>query len=128
MLKFDLELHPEKTRLLEFGPFAVKNRKQRGEGRPETFNFLGFTHICGKKRSDGQFTVLRQTIRQRLQAKLNEVKVELRRRMHHPIPEVGQWLRSVVAGHNRYYGVPRPRAASVSTPSRTALAPRSFAS
>ena len=106
MLKFDLELHPEKTRLLEFGPFAVKNRKQRGEGRPETFNFLGFTHICGKKRSNGQFTVLRQTIRQRLQAKLNEVKVELRRRMHHPIPEVGQWLRSVVAGHNRYYGVP----------------------
>ena len=106
MLKFDLELHPEKTRLLEFGPFAVKNRKQRGEGRPETFNFLGFTHICGKKRSNGQFTVLRQTIRQRLQAKLNEVKVELRRHMHHPIPEVGQWLRSVVAGHNRYYGVP----------------------
>jgi RNA-directed DNA polymerase len=106
MLKFDLELHPEKTRLLEFGPFAVKNRKQRGEGRPETFNFLGFTHICGKKRSNGRFTVLRQTIRQRLQAKLNEVKVELRRRMHHPIPEVGQWLRSVVAGHNRYYGVP----------------------
>ncbi len=106
MLKFDLELHPEKTRLLEFGPFAVKNRKQRGEGRPETFNFLGFTQICGKKRSNGQFTVLRQTIRQRLQAKLNEVKVELRRRMHHPIPEVGQWLRSVVAGHNRYYGVP----------------------
>src|SRR5712691_6917986 len=106
MLKFDLELHPEKTRLLEFGPFAVKNRKQRGEGRPETFNFLGFTHICGKKRSNGRFTVLRQTIRKRLQAKLNEVKVELRRRMHHPIPEVGQWLRSVVAGHNRYYGVP----------------------
>jgi RNA-directed DNA polymerase len=106
MLKFDLELHPEKTRLLEFGPFAVKNRKQRGEGRPETFNFLGFTHICGKKRSNGRFTVLRQTIRKRLQTKLNEVKVELRRRMHHPIPEVGQWLRSVVAGHNRYYGVP----------------------
>lgn len=106
MLKFDLQLHPEKTRLLEFGPFAVKNRKQRGEGRPETFNFLGFTHICGKKRGNGRFTVLRQTIRKRLQAKLNEVKDELRRRMHHPIPEVGQWLRSVVAGHNRYYGVP----------------------
>ena len=74
MLKFDLQLHPEKTRLLEFGPFAVKNRKQRGEGRPETFNFLGFTHICGKKRGNGQFTVLRQTMRKRLQAKLNEVK------------------------------------------------------
>src|SRR5215472_12637752 len=106
LLKFDLQLHPEKTRLLEFGPLAVKNRKQRGQGRPETFNFLGFTHICGKKRGNGQFTVLRQTMRKRLQAKLNEVKGELRRRMHHPIPEVGQWLRSVVAGHNRYYGVP----------------------
>jgi RNA-directed DNA polymerase len=106
MRKFGLELHPEKTRLLAFGPFAVQIRKQRGEGRPETFNFLGFTHICGKKRSNGRFTVLRQTIRRRLQVKLNEVKVELRRRMHQPIPEVGQWLRSVVHGHNRYYGVP----------------------
>src|SRR5882672_7234040 len=106
MRKFSLELHPEKTRLLEFGPFATENRKKRGEGKPETFNFLGFTHICGKKRGNGRFTVLRQTIRKRLQAKLNEVKDELRRRMHHPIPEVGQWLRSVVAGHNRYYGVP----------------------
>jgi group II intron reverse transcriptase/maturase len=106
MRRFGLELHPEKTRLLEFGPFAVRTRKQRGEGRPETFNFLGFTHICGKKRSNGRFTVLRQTIRERLQVKLNEVKVELRRRMHQPIPEVGQWLRSVVDGHNRYYGVP----------------------
>jgi RNA-directed DNA polymerase len=106
MRKFGLELHPEKTRLLEFGPFAVTTRKQRGEGRPETFNFLGFTHICGKKRSNGRFTVLRQTIRKRLQLKLNEVKADLRRRMHQPIPEVGQWLRSVVDGHNRYYGVP----------------------
>jgi RNA-directed DNA polymerase len=106
MRKFGLELHPEKTRLLAFGPFAIQTRKQRGEGRPETFNFLGFTHICGKKRSNGRFTVLRQTIRKRLQVKLNEVKAELRRRMHQPIPEVGQWLRSVVDGHNRYYGVP----------------------
>lgn len=104
--KFQLELHPEKTRLLEFGPFAVENRKKRGEGKPETFNFLGFTHICGTKRSNGRFTVLRQTMRKRLQAKLSEVKTELRRRMHHPIPEVGQWLRSVVGGHIRYYGVP----------------------
>jgi RNA-directed DNA polymerase len=106
MQKFGLELHPEKTRLLAFGPFAVQTRKQWGEGKPETFNFLGFTHICGKKRSNGRFTVLRQTIRKRLQAKLNEVKAELRRRMHQPIPEIGQWLRSVVDGHNRYYGVP----------------------
>jgi group II intron reverse transcriptase/maturase len=104
--KFALELHPEKTRLLEFGPFAAKNRKRRGEGKPETFNFLGFTHICAKKRSNGMFTVLRQTMRKRLQAKLNEVKTELRQRLHDPIPEVGQWLRSVVSGHIRYYGVP----------------------
>jgi len=106
MRKFNLELHPEKTRLLEFGPFAAKNRQKRGEGKPETFNFLGFTHICGKKRSNGMFTVLRQTMRKRLQAKLNEVKAELRQRLHDPIPEVGQWLRSVVNGHFRYYGVP----------------------
>src|SRR5262249_58861145 len=72
----------------------------------ETFDFLGFTHICGKKRSNGMFTVLRQTIRQRLQAKLSEVKAELKRRMHEPVPEVAKWLRSVVEGHNRYYGVP----------------------
>jgi RNA-directed DNA polymerase len=104
--KFRLELHSEKTRLLEFGPFAAENREKRGQGRPETFNFLGFTHICGKKRSNGRFTVVRQTIRKRLQAKLNEVKTELKRRMHQPIPEVGKWLRSVVGGHNRYYGVP----------------------
>jgi RNA-directed DNA polymerase len=104
--KFRLELHPEKTRLLEFGPFAAENRKRRGQGKPETFNFLGFTHICGKKRSNGRFTVLRRTIGKRLQAKLSEVKAELRRRMHDPIPEVGKWLRSVVEGHIRYYGVP----------------------
>ena len=104
--KFALELHPEKTRLLEFGPFAAKNRKRRGEGKPETFNFLGFTHICAKKRSNGMFTVLRQTMRKRLQVKLNEVKTELRQRLHDPMPEVGQWLRSVVSGHFRYYGVP----------------------
>ena len=104
--KFQLELHPEKTRLLEFGRFAAENRKRRGQRKPVTFNFLGFTHICGKRRSNGRFTVLRQTMRQRLQAKLSEVKAELRRRMHDPIPEVGKWLRSVVGGHVRYYGVP----------------------
>jgi len=104
--KFRLELHPEKTRLLEFGPFATENRKKRNQGKPETFNFLGFTHICAKKRSNGYFTVLRQTIRKRLQAKLSEVKAELRKRMHHPIPELGSWLRAVVGGHIRYYGVP----------------------
>jgi RNA-directed DNA polymerase len=103
--KFRLELHPEKTRLLEFGAFAAERRHRAGKGKPETFDFLGFTHICGKKRN-GRFTVVRQTIRKRLQAKLSEVKAELRRRMHVPIPEVGRWLRAVVAGHLRYYGVP----------------------
>jgi RNA-directed DNA polymerase len=102
--KFRLELHPDKTRLVEFGRFAPDNRQRRGLGKPETFNFLGFTHICGKTRS-GRFTVLRQTIRQRLQAKLSEVKAELKRRMHEPIPEVGQWLGAVVRGHMQYYGV-----------------------
>jgi RNA-directed DNA polymerase len=88
--KFQLELHPEKTRLLEFGPFTINNQQRRGEGKPETFNCLGFTHICVRKRSNGMFTVLRQTMRKRLQAKLNEVKAELRRRMHDPVPEVRQ--------------------------------------
>src|ERR1700741_4382545 len=106
MRKFNLELHPEKTRLLEFGPHAIDSREWRGEGKPETFNFLGFTHICVKKRSNGRFKVLRQTIPKRMRAKLSEVKAELQRRMHDPIPEVGQWLRSVVGGHFRYYGVP----------------------
>jgi RNA-directed DNA polymerase len=104
--KFHLEVHPEKTRLLEFGPYAIDNRKRRGEGKPETFNFLGFTHICIKKRSNGRFTVLRQTIHKRLQAKLNEVKAELQRRMHDPVPKQGKWLQAVVNGHFRYYGVP----------------------
>ncbi len=104
--RFGLTLHPDTTRLIEFGRFAAANRRGRGDGKPETFNFLGFTHICGKKRSNGRFTVLRQTIRTRLQAKLSEVKAELRRRLHDPIPVVGTWLRSVVGGHIRYYGVP----------------------
>jgi hypothetical protein len=111
MTKFHLELHLEKTRLLEFGPQAIDQRQGRGEGKPETFNFLGFTHICVKKRSNGRFTVLRQTIRKRLQTKLNEVKAELQRRMHEPIPEQGKWLQAVVRGHVRYYGVPMNQSA-----------------
>lgn len=106
LAKFALQLHPEKTRLLEFGPYAAVRRRRAGLGKPETFNFLGFTHICATKRSNGRFTVLRQTIRKRLQAKLNAVKAELRRRMHASIPVQGQWLGTVVAGHVRYYGVP----------------------
>jgi len=106
LARFGLELHPDKTRLFEFGPFADRNRQGRGQGKPETFNFLGFTHICSRKRSNRRFTVLRQTQRSRLQAKLAEVKAELKRRMHDPIPEVGQWLGSILRGHLQYYGVP----------------------
>lgn len=100
-----LELHPEKTRLLEFGRFAAENRRARGQGKPETFNFLGFTHVCGKARN-GRFVLWRLTMRKRLQAKLHEIKAELRRRMHEPIRTTGKWLKSVVTGHYRYYGVP----------------------
>jgi len=104
--KFRLELHPEKTRLLEFGPFAIGNRKRRDQGKVETFDFLGFTHICGKKRGNGMYTIFRRTIKKRLRAKLREVKIELRQRMHDPIPDVGAWLKGVLTGHYRYYAVP----------------------
>jgi group II intron reverse transcriptase/maturase len=103
--KFGLELHPEKTRLLEFGRFAAVTRRRKGRGKPETFDFLGFTHVCGKSRQ-GKFLLLRRTSRKRVRRKLGEVSTELRRRMHDPIPEVGKWLRSVVQGHLNYYGVP----------------------
>jgi hypothetical protein len=105
MKKFNLELHPEKTRLLEFGRYAAQNRKKRDEGKPETFNFLGFTHICGKTRK-GRFAIHRQTIRKRMKAKLKAIKMELRQRMNDSLQQVGQWLKAVVAGHIRYYGVP----------------------
>jgi RNA-directed DNA polymerase len=105
LAKFGLGLHPDKTRLIEFGRFADKSRRERGDGKPESFNFLGFTHICGKTRQ-GTFTVLRQTMRKRWQAKLQAVRTELKRRLHVSIPEVGAYLRAVITGHNRYYGVP----------------------
>jgi group II intron reverse transcriptase/maturase len=104
--KFGLELHPEKTRLIEFGRYADQNRRRRGGGKPETFDFLGFTHICAKSRK-GRFIVRRKTMRKRWQAKLKAVKIELRRRMHLPIPQQGAYVRSVVRGHTRYYGVPQ---------------------
>jgi RNA-directed DNA polymerase len=104
--KFGLELHPDKTRLIEFGRHAAENRKQRGEGKPEVFNFLGFTHMCGKTRKTGRFIVKRRTIRKRLSAKLNELKEELRRRWHQPVAEVGKWLKSVVQGYFNYHAVP----------------------
>jgi hypothetical protein len=104
--KFNLELHAEKTRILEFGRFAAERRERRGEGKPETFNFLGFTHACDQTRQ-GRFTVLRRTMADRMRAKLKGLKEELRRRLHEPIRKVGSWLGSVLRGHFRYYGVPR---------------------
>ena len=105
LAKFGLELHPDKTRRIEFGRFAEENRKRRGEGKPETFDFLGFKHISGKN-GMGQFTVRRTTIRKRMRAKLQELKQELRKRMHDPVPQTGGWLRSVVQGYFTYYAVP----------------------
>jgi group II intron reverse transcriptase/maturase len=105
LAEFGLKLHPEKTRLIEFGRFAMQNAKTRGQGKPETFNFLGFTHCCGRTRK-GKFTVIRQTMRQRLLKKLNAVSEELRRRRHEPLPDQGHYVRAVVQGHVNYFGVP----------------------
>jgi RNA-directed DNA polymerase len=107
--RFNLKLHPEKTRVIEFGRYAAERRKRRGQGKPETFNFLGFTHISGKRKSDGRFTILRRTMSKRKRNKLKAIKAELRARMHQRVAEVGKWLRSVIEGHNRYYGVPTNR-------------------
>jgi RNA-directed DNA polymerase len=103
--KFGLELHPEKTRRIEFGRFAERNRERRGEGKPETFDFLGFTHISGKN-GLGRFAVRRTTIRKRMRAKLREIKQQLRQRMHDPVAQTGKWLKSVVQGYFNYYAVP----------------------
>lgn len=103
--EFALTLHPAKTRLLEFGRRAVADRRRRGLGKPETFNFLGFTFICGKSRN-GQFQLKRKSRSDRVRRKLAEVKAELQRRMHHAIPEQGKWLRQVVTGHYAYFAVP----------------------
>jgi RNA-directed DNA polymerase len=105
MKRFGLNLHPEKTRLIEFGRFAAETRDKRGQGKPETFNFLGFTHISGKTRK-GWFQVQRQSIGKRVRAKLQEIKTQLRRRMHDPVDETGRWLRSVVRGWLNYHAVP----------------------
>lgn len=103
--QFELELHGEKTRLLEFGRYAVERRQRRGLNKPETFTFLGFTFICGKSRR-GAFLLLRKTRRDRMRAKLQEVKEDLRRHMHKPIPEQGRWLKAVVTGFFAYHAVP----------------------
>jgi RNA-directed DNA polymerase len=103
--KFALTLHPEKTRLIEFGRHAADSRKRRGLAKPETFNFLGFIFICGKSRWGG-FLVKRKSRRDRMRAKLQAIKQELRQRMHQPIPQQGKWLKQVVAGYFRYHAVP----------------------
>jgi len=106
LAKFGLTIHQEKTRLIEFGRFAAANRAERGDGKPETFDFLGFTHICATTRKNNRFTVRRKTIAKRLQGKARAVRVEIMRRRHEPVPEQGKWLRSVVQGHLNYYAVP----------------------
>jgi RNA-directed DNA polymerase len=103
--KFRLELHPDKTRRIEFGRFAEPNRRKRGEGKPETFDFLGFKHISGKGRK-GDFVLKRKTIAKRMTAKLKEIKQQLRKRMHDPVKQTGRWLRSVVQGYFNYHAVP----------------------
>jgi len=103
--EFALSLHPEKTRLIEFGRQAANRRERSGLGRPETFNFLGFTHICGRSRH-GKFLLKRKSRRDRMRGKLTEIKEEMRRRMHQPIPEQGRWLAQVVRGYFAYHAVP----------------------
>jgi len=103
--RFHLELHPDKTRLIEFGRFAAEDRQRRGEGKPETFAFLGFTHYCGKT-TKGRFKVGRKTLRKKKIVKLADLKEQLRKRMHDTVPRTGAWLERVLEGHYRYYGVP----------------------
>lgn len=103
--KFELDLHPEKTKLIEFGRYAASNRKRRGQRKPETFDFLGFTHICGKTLT-GKFMVLRKTMKNRLRDKLKELKDELRKRINEPVPVIGRWLNQVVRGYFQYHAIP----------------------
>jgi RNA-directed DNA polymerase len=106
MADYGLELHSDKTRLIQFGRFAAEDRQRAGKGKPETFDFLGFTHICGTIHKSGKFTVLRRTVGKRMTAKLRSIGVELRRRMHQPIAETGAWLKQVVRGYFNYHAVP----------------------
>jgi len=104
-VRFGLQLHPDKTRLIEFGRYAAERRVERGQGKPETFDFLGFTHYCGTTRK-GTFTIKRKSIAKRMRAKLQEIKTQLRRRMHDTVVDVGGWLRSVVQGWFNYHAIP----------------------
>jgi group II intron reverse transcriptase/maturase len=105
--KFGLELHPEKTRLIEFGRYATERRAKRGAGKPETFNFLGFTHICGKNHKTGNFQVYRKTIGKRMAAKLKEIRQKLRERLNEKTKGTTEWLQAVVRGYFQYHAVPR---------------------
>jgi RNA-directed DNA polymerase len=104
--KFGLALHPDKTRLIEFGRFAARDRQQRGQGKPETFDFLGFTHCCGRKRQSGGFHVRRKTVSKRLRAKLRGVKEALLKRRHEPLSQQIAWLQGVVRGYFNYHAIP----------------------
>src|SRR5215472_8324132 len=106
LTKFGLELHSEKTRPIEFGRLAAEHRKKRGEGKPEPFNFLGFTPICGTNYKTGRFTVRRKTIAKRMAAKLKDIRAQLRKRMHERIPGTGKWLQQVVRGYFQYHAIP----------------------
>ncbi|HEY3619245.1 MAG TPA: group II intron reverse transcriptase/maturase [Candidatus Sulfotelmatobacter sp.] len=106
LAKFGLELHPDKTRLIEFGRYAARDRKQRGEGKPETFTFLGFTHYCGQRHKSETFTVWRLTAKKRMVAKLKAIKAELQRRKHDRTSDVGAWLWKVAQGYYQYHAVP----------------------
>ena len=103
--KFELALHPGKTRLIRFGRHAVKERKERGEGKPETFDFLGFTHFCTRSKKYGSFVIGRKTIKKRMVARLRALKMELRKRMHDPIAATGEWLNLLLKGHRNYFAV-----------------------
>jgi hypothetical protein len=105
LAEYSLSLHPEKTRLIEFGRFAADQRARRGLGIPETFNFLGFTFICGRSRR-GRFALKRKSRGDRMRATLQEIKKEMQRPMHQPIPEQGKWLRQVATGFSAYHAVP----------------------
>ena len=126
--EFSLSLHPDKTRLIEFGRHAADRRAKRGLGKPETFKFLGFVFICGRSRK-GKFQLQRKTRRDRMRAKLKEIKKELRKRMHQPIPEQGRWLARVVRGYFAYHAVPTKSGEYQRVPPlrRTALAPHAAA-
>jgi hypothetical protein len=106
LAEYGLELHPEKTRLIEFGRYAAERRKRPGEGKPETFDFLGFTHACGRNHNNGSFEVKRKTMAKRLRGKLRDIKQQLKRRRHESDAALAKWLRSVVTGYFQYHAVP----------------------